>query len=60
MRERARSSKDLQPSLTRRHVIHSIQTLKEKDILVDETDDLGSTVFKRTKEDEKIALSIED
>lgn len=38
----------------------SIQTSKDTDLLEDDTDDLGSNVLKRTKEDEKIALSIED
>lgn len=50
----------IQEKFDKRRSTHGIQTLKEMDILADDTDDLGSTVFKRTKEDEKIALSIED
>ncbi|XP_056107180.1 uncharacterized protein LOC130085444 [Rhinichthys klamathensis goyatoka] len=50
----------IQEKFDKRRSSHSIQTLKEIDILADDIDDLGSTVFKRTKEDEKIALSIED
>ncbi|KAJ8333793.1 hypothetical protein SKAU_G00411120 [Synaphobranchus kaupii] len=37
-----------------------IQTSRETDLQEDYTEELGSNIFERTKDDEKIALSIED